>query len=370
MKWFEYILFLGVGQGIFLSLVITKIARSNKEANRVLAVLMFLVSLILLLRLGLPKIPGEIAIHIWGYADSLAFLFGPLYYFYFKRLLFDEKEFRIPFLHFVPAVLHGLWITLRNILLTPQELSELLQSGKLYPLWTIVIFSLTCSYLYYWVRSLLLVIRFRKKAIQFHSIKVPLGLTIILLAGILTGILLWFFWAIYFLFGVKILFFVNSNTGWIIIPFLTYSVGYYAIAQPEVFRLNKKNGNGAPRVNAGSVDHLLKKLDKIMHEEKPFLDPDLTLSQLATMINTSSNNLSWLINHTFGSNFYDYINKFRIETFINKLQEGQFKNHTLVSLAYDSGFNSKSTFNKVFRKLMHDTPGNYAKKSMRSKHMD
>jgi AraC-like DNA-binding protein len=361
MKWFEYILFSGVGQGIFLAVVLPRLSGSNKEANRILSVVLFLVSLILLSRIGLPKIPVNIAVRFWGYPDALALLFGPLYYMYFKRLLFSgngEKRF---FLHFIPSILQVIWVTSRNLMLTSPELIELFQSGRLHTIWVVTIFAHTCSYLTYWILSFLLILRFKRGEDHVNSIKVPFGFVMIILSGILAGIFIWFFWSINFLFGIKIFVFTNTNAGWIIIPFLTYFIGYYAIIQPEIFRLSPGTRKGMPRISPEISDKIRNELNRMMQQEKPYLDPGIRLAQLAAVLQTSSNNLSWIINSTSHCNFYDYINKYRVTAFIDKIKQGQHKHHTLLALAYDSGFNSKSTFNKVFRKFMHDNPGNYVK---------
>jgi AraC-like DNA-binding protein len=194
-----------------------------------------------------------------------------------------------------------------------------------------------------------------------NSIKVPFGFVMIILSGILAGIFIWFFWSINFLFGIKIFVFTNTNAGWIIIPFLTYFIGYYAIIQPEIFRLSPGTRKGMPRISPEISDKIRNELNRMMQQEKPYLDPGIRLAQLAAVLQTSSNNLSWIINSTSHCNFYDYINKYRVTAFIDKIKQGQHKHHTLLALAYDSGFNSKSTFNKVFRKFMHDNPGNYVK---------
>lgn len=106
---------------------------------------------------------------------------------------------------------------------------------------------------------------------------------------------------------------------------------------------------------------LVKRLNALIQKEKPFLNPDLTLKELANKLSTNSSELSNTINQTFQKNFNDYINDLRIEEFVtlNKLDEN--KTFTLEALAYDSGFNSKSTFNRAFKKLRGDAPATWLK---------
>jgi AraC-like DNA-binding protein len=68
-----------------------------------------------------------------------------------------------------------------------------------------------------------------------------------------------------------------------------------------------------------------------------------------------------VLNKGVDSNFNQYINKFRIEAFKEKIKEGQNKTYTLTSIAYECGFNSKSTFNRVFKSTCGVTPSEFVK---------
>ena len=98
-----------------------------------------------------------------------------------------------------------------------------------------------------------------------------------------------------------------------------------------------------------------------MFEEELFKESDLSLKALAEKLNTSSNNLSWLLNQIYQQSFYDYINMLRVKDVLKSIDSGLHIKHTLISLAYDSGFNSKSTFNKAFKNVTSQTPSVYIK---------
>ncbi|OBX17491.1 hypothetical protein A9996_19380 [Gelidibacter algens] len=83
-----------------------------------------------------------------------------------------------------------------------------------------------------------------------------------------------------------------------------------------------------------------------MEEEKFFVNPELTLVELAQFIDVHPNNLSQVINTYEEKNFYDYINSKRIEMFKEIVESPESKKYTILSLAFDCGFNSKSSFNK------------------------
>ncbi len=103
-------------------------------------------------------------------------------------------------------------------------------------------------------------------------------------------------------------------------------------------------------------------LDHI-NDEKPYLDPSLSLRSLAEQTEIHPNQLSWLLNVKFGKNFNDFINHYRVETFKELARDPKNGHLTLMALAYDSGFNSKTVFNTYFKKETGLTPKEFAKGS-------
>jgi TolB-like protein/AraC-like DNA-binding protein len=104
-------------------------------------------------------------------------------------------------------------------------------------------------------------------------------------------------------------------------------------------------------------------LDSLMNEEKKFLDTSITLRHLAQNLNIHPNKLSWLLNDRLSMNFNDYINSFRLKTFQQKALDPANKNYTLLGLAFESGFNSKSAFNDYFKKKTGTTPRKWLKQN-------
>ena len=103
-------------------------------------------------------------------------------------------------------------------------------------------------------------------------------------------------------------------------------------------------------------DDEVKLVSDFMQLKKPYLNPDLNLSDLADLLNISRAELSKIINSGFNKNFNDFINEYRVNTFKNKLASGAHKQLSLLGIAYDCGFNSKATFNRVFKKLTQTSP--------------
>ena len=93
-----------------------------------------------------------------------------------------------------------------------------------------------------------------------------------------------------------------------------------------------------------------------MENQKPYLNPDLNLSDLANELQMTRAQLSQVINSGFQKNFNDFVNSFRIKAFKEKLKQGKHKQLSLLGIAYDCGFNSNATFNRVFKKLTQSSP--------------
>ncbi len=104
-------------------------------------------------------------------------------------------------------------------------------------------------------------------------------------------------------------------------------------------------------------------LEQLMDSEKPYLDPDLTLRSLAEMLDLPPNYLSQLLNEGFDQNFAEYVNSYRLETFRERATDPANSHLTLLGLAYESGFNSKTVFNSFFKKTMGLTPRAWVKKA-------
>ena len=100
-------------------------------------------------------------------------------------------------------------------------------------------------------------------------------------------------------------------------------------------------------------------ISSFMKSEKPYLNPDLNLSDLAEMLQISRAQLSQIINTGFHKNFNDFINEFRVNTFKEKLKLGEYKQLSLLGMAYNCGFNSKATFNRVFKKITQTSPSEF-----------
>lgn len=186
---------------------------------------------------------------------------------------------------------------------------------------------------------------------------------------------------------------LSMGTSWIGIELLqqvlllfnvvsTFIIGYYGFKQTTVFsdvtwqalipvekeRIVYKEeitGNETPVAYERSglskeqaqLYHL--QLLELMKTKKPYLDGELNASQLAGMMGISTNHLSQVLNQEQRQNFFDFINSYRVEEVKERMKSDRYKHMTLLAIALESGFNSKTSFNTLFKKFTGQTPSQY-----------
>ena len=127
------------------------------------------------------------------------------------------------------------------------------------------------------------------------------------------------------------------------------------IVSPELKELTPQNGDSKALRDA-DLALWKRKVLAYFEKEKSYLNPELTLSELAIKLNTNTSVLSAVINTGFGKNFNDFVNEYRVEEFKRKAAAPDSKHLTLLAIAFDCGFNSKATFNRAFKKITDLSP--------------
>ena len=165
---------------------------------------------------------------------------------------------------------------------------------------------------------------------------------------------------------------VLQQAGYGIAVLLVLVIGFFGIRKGSIFNASNINFDLEKAIEeeeeevssklTGEEELFVYGLLDFMKTDKPHLDPDINLALLSSKLKVSPEYLSHIINSRLNKNFYDFINHYRIEEFKQLCKAPESKKLTLISLAYDSGFNSKATFNRVFKKEMNLTPSAYYSK--------
>jgi len=360
----DLVLFAGVIQGIFLVFSLQFISQKNRKANKILTIIIGLATFIFAGKMAIIQIDIP---WIWRLAllsDCSIYLFGPLLYMYFRALVFKFHPKNIlSFKHYIPSLLLFLFFCW-SLTVTTEEYMRLSYTNTMTIIYLIMelvgVFSLiTYTFLGY---KIVYKIKNTEQKELAHAHKLSRYLQFILIGLGLISL----FWSVG-IFRTYVMHSYNSfiiyQLVWISMAIFLFIVGYFSFTQPEIIRLPiEKKAPKKDRLTKEEVEVITKNLEELIDEEQVFIHSNLSLKVLAKKLDTSANNLSWLLNSVYKKTFYEYINEHRVKAFLKKVKNGEHKQQTLLAVAMDSGFNSKSTFNKSFKTIMNETPSRYIEK--------
>jgi len=129
----------------------------------------------------------------------------------------------------------------------------------------------------------------------------------------------------------------------------------------DLFGVKKETSKKKALFDEAAAAQYKTKLQQLIETEKSHLNPEVSLRSLAGELDIHANQLSWLLNDGFGKNFNEFINHYRIETFMRLAKLPENANLTIMSIAYECGFNSKTVFNTYFKKETGLTPKQFLK---------
>lgn len=132
------------------------------------------------------------------------------------------------------------------------------------------------------------------------------------------------------------------------------------LGEQTAFEFNKRKYKKALFTKAELAIYRKQLLD-LMQREKPYLNPNLSLRDLAQQMVLPANQISQLLNEGFDKNFSEFINSYRLEVFKTKIADPANSHYTILGIAYESGFNSKTVFNSFFKRMEGITPRAYQK---------
>jgi AraC-like DNA-binding protein len=369
-KWTS--LFLMVASaGFFISLLLLTHQKGNKKANRILGTLILLFSVNLLLFsfywAGYKGVWDQLLL----VALCFYFLFGPLLLWYWH--CFNHLPFRYKTLHALPFILNVLYIfpvALNSTHLLPFVYRS---SGTVnFVINNVFNIGYGISAFLYSLHFLQLVNRTKKAGKNSSQ---PEKLKQKWLFQLST-----YYWVFSFsliLYTILVKFSLMQVQYDYIISFTAsvfiYLTGIKGFRQPELFNYEyangRKQGNGKyekSSLKKGTSETIIAALQHFMDSKKVYLDSELTLQSLAAMMHCSTHHLSQVINEQFGITYPEYINRHRIEAARHILADPKFHEEKILGVAFEVGYNNKTTFNMVFKRITGFTPSEYRKISIKN----
>ncbi len=356
------LVYFGFLQSVFLLGIYTFSTTARKNINP------YLIVLIAVLLIGLS---GRVmhAAGLFGSSYRLivlseyaTFLFGATVYLFVRSSLSGREFQRQDLFHYLPGVAYICTITFYYQFAPDPVIAERIKSGELF--WAVVIFMGTglLVNIGYWIMSYRLFLSFRNRLMNEVSFTVKSRFLQNFLLGI--GICLGF-WLIVYMVGIFQHTWLERAIRpyiWLGIAFIILFIAYYIIRDPALFKTARLvNGKkyALSKLSAEELGQLKKRLDQLMVEKKPYLNRNLMKADLAEMLGVNHPEIARVLNEQIGMNFFEYVNYFRIKEFVELARSDKAQSLTFFGLAQEAGFNSKTTFNKSFRKIMGSSPTEY-----------
>ena len=406
LDWLHLIALLGAIQGVFLAGALAA-KRSNRTANRLLAATMVAFSISLASVVYYAAGLEQVFPHFFGASHPMPFLYGPLIYLYALTAADRSRRLtRRDALHLVPflaTVITGLPIYLMSGA-EKLALYQQLQRGEVPPLIAIATPLKFVSGVIYAPLTLIFLRRHRERVKDSYSSVERVNLRWLVWLGTAAAAI----WALAVTFqlvesaGIARIARGDDFIG-LGMAVLVYGIGYMGLRQPEVFRYETAEHRvpaeltvARPALRSGPVDvapepadprsparlqmeesepaaaryersgltdrdaaRLKEALLTVMDRDRPWRDSDLTLADLADLLSTTPHKLSEVLNAQIGQTFYDFVNGYRVKEVQRRIAAGDAQRVTMLALALDAGFASKSTFNVVFKKHTSRTPSDY-----------
>ena len=355
---------LGGAQGILLALALLGLKQNNRTAIRLLAAFMTICSI----SIGGSVLHSTKFIFVYPHLNQLAspfhFLFGPIMFLYVRVATSGETGLRRKdLLHFIPFVLCALYYAPLYFQSRERKLEYITDAFQNYPPaeWRIRSLLLACQALPYIALTVMLFLAHNRKAKDSFS---PIGRPHLLWLRIFIVMILTTAAA-----GILRLVFNFRADSMLLVPLcfsvVVYVAGYMALKHPEALTRADESAPSKKyeksNLTAERAETYLKKLLQVMKTERPYVDGDLTLQKLADRLSIPVNHLSQIINERLGQNFFDFINSYRVKEAQELLVDAAKRHYTVIAIAEEVGFSSKSAFNAVFKKHVNMTPSEFRK---------
>ncbi|MBT8305910.1 MAG: helix-turn-helix domain-containing protein [Maribacter sp.] len=356
-------------QFLFLALYLFTHKKGIKRNNRLLALLFFLFAINLLdfaARVSGLIFPNPM-FHLLD--DAFFLLYGPILYFYCRAVVFHDFAFKKGDVWIlVPYALFACFVLFLIVTLDEKSGPEMALKVTTadFPAWVYIISLFTYLHILYYLWLSWRTIKayhtvIKEKYSTIDGIKLDWlnfmlrAFTVITVVAMIHNLTPIFSNRIFLYISVTVLllvtfYFINL----ILVKALNQPAIFSGIATKETEKYALSN------LSQADIDNYKNKLTNLMLTDQLYLNPELNSKDLATELGVSVKTLSQVINQGFDQNFYDFINTFRCEE-VKAILQGPDKKMTIIEAMFQAGFNSKSSFNKEFKKLTGQTPSEFKK---------
>lgn len=355
----------GIVLGVFVILLLNNKGVRKTRANTFLSILLAALTFSILHLRYAADVISHFSFRVFLFGDPTFLVIAPLLWFYILELTGEKVPLNIKTVaHFVPFLTIIVCSLSFNSFLIDSTFVKALENHSRLP------------FTIFWM---LLVIQFSAYQFQIHrrwqryqvAIRQEISNTedvsiswVRFFMAVFLIVNATFLFSLFAVIHLDIMNWVWKSIG-IILSFSIFGLGYKGILQREIFEADVEGEAPlpvAPISKEAKSDHeLITRLKQFMETNKPYLDSELSLSSLSKGIGLNRNQLSQLINEHIGENFYDFVNKYRVDEVKRLMVDPQKQNYNLLGIALEAGFKSKSTFNLIFKRFTGLTPTEYKK---------
>lgn len=369
----DFILITGIVLNIITLLKLFK-TKSNQLPKKILIVFWFFILFIIIHFYGILHKLTFLLVPTFILENGSRFLLAVLVYLYVKSLFENEKKFIAKhFVHFIPFILYVSLYTFPSAInyATDNNIFPYVQPINSYINWALI---KDCYGLIYLLMSLHIFYKYEPSLKQFFSSFkeqdfIWIKKFIILFIIAITVDLIITISEISFGYNVD---WDAYITLFFIITAMSY-LGYFGLTQKTMFlneiTLNKslsiKDDDDQKIIRSKKENELILKLEKLFNEDKIHLQPDLNLNDLSQKMQISSRNLSAFLNDDLSTNFYEKVNYHRVEEAKNMLATDKVLQYKITAIGELCGFNSKSSFYRIFKKSTGYSPSEYRRISLK-----
>ena len=357
---FKILIYGGIAQGLFVVLLLNHKNVRKSRANLFLSILIISLTFSIAHLLHAGQVLHAVSSHIYSVGDPTFLLIAPLLWLYVVELAGERVHLNTALIaHFIPFLLTITCSLTFNTIDSPAFAEYITTHHRHFNIgFSSLVVAQFSAYLY--------VIHNKWLTYQKNMQQEVSNTENANIAWVRFFLVVFLAINLFFLFSLFAAIHLQGSRRWVneatggLLALSVFALSFKGILQRDIFNL--VDTSTAPQPSPTRPDtQLVATIVAYMQDKKPYLDAELTLSTLAKQLNMSRTQLSQLINDGLGENFYDFVNKYRVEEVKRLMTDPAAKNFNLLGIALEAGFKSKSTFNLIFKRFTGLTPTEYKK---------